>query len=49
MTDPAKPANDIFQAGMDARGQGKPVEACPYPMKAASVSSGWRAGTSRTT
>ena len=31
MPDPAKAANEIFQAGMEARGQGKPVEACPYP------------------
>ena len=31
MPDPAKAATDVFQAGMDARGQGKPVEACPYP------------------
>ena len=31
MPDPAKAANDIFQAGMDARGQGEPATACPYP------------------
>ena len=29
--DPAKVANAIFQAGLDARGEGKPVEARPYP------------------
>ncbi len=31
MPDPAKAANDIFRAGMDARGEGEPASACPYP------------------
>ena len=31
MADPAKTASDIFQAGVDARGKGEPVTACPYP------------------
>jgi ribosome modulation factor len=31
MTGPVKAANDIFQAGMNARGQGEPATACPYP------------------
>ena len=31
MSDPIKAVTDIFQAGMDARSQGKPATACPYP------------------
>jgi ribosome modulation factor len=31
MPDPAKTAEDVFQAGMAARGKGEPVTACPYP------------------
>ena len=31
MPDPVEAANDIFKAGMEARSQGQPATACPYP------------------